>query len=222
MLVTFDLFSALLDSRRGGAAALATLAADRGWSVSGEDLYDAWDPLNKAAQGRAAREAGGWVPWEQTAREAMTQVCSELGVQTDPAEAVTALVDSLPRWPLWPDVAAGLTALAGEAKVGLLSNVDDDLFRRTAAAPLVDHDVALTSQRLGAAKPDPEIYHRAVDRHGPLVHVATSARDVRGALEAGITVVRLVRPGHRLDPEGPTPPWSATSVDEVRTLLPRL
>ena len=31
----------------------------------------------------------------------------------------------------------------------------------------------------------------------------TSARDVRGALEAGIDVIRLRRPGHRLDPSGP-------------------
>ena len=37
------------------------------------------------------------------------------------------------------------------------------------------------------------------------MHIAASARDVRGALEAGITTVRLTRPGHSLDAEGPKP-----------------
>ncbi len=40
---------------------------------------------------------------------------------------------------------------------------------------------------------------------GVQVHVPASARDVRGALEAGMDVVRVVRPGHRLDPAGPVP-----------------
>jgi FMN phosphatase YigB (HAD superfamily) len=37
------------------------------------------------------------------------------------------------------------------------------------------------------------------------VHVSASARDTRGALEAGLAVVRVQRPGHRLDPDGPRP-----------------
>jgi 2-haloacid dehalogenase len=51
------------------------------------------------------------------------------------------------------------------------------------------------------------------------VHVATSARDVRGALAAGIEVVRLRRPGHRLDPEGQTPQVQAADLFEVARLL---
>ncbi len=221
VLLTFDLFSALIDSRTGGSAGLAPLAVRHGWPVDGEQLYDAWDPRNKAAQGEAGRD-GGWVPWRTTARRAMADAYRALRVGGDPDEGVEALVASLPDWPLWPDVAGGLPMLAQHARIGLLSNVDDDLFALTAAAPLVDHDVALTSERLRAAKPHPEIYRRAVTEYGPLVHVATSARDVRGALEAGIPVVRLSRPGHDLDPEGPAPEWTAASVQDLPALLRRL
>ena len=49
--------------------------------------------------------------------------------------------------------------------------------------------------------------------------MATSARDVRGALEAGITVVRLRRPGHELDPAGPAPRDEASDVRGVAALL---
>jgi 2-haloacid dehalogenase len=49
--------------------------------------------------------------------------------------------------------------------------------------------------------------------------VATSARDVRGALAAGIDVIRLRRPGHVLDPEGGTPQREAQDLSEVARLL---
>jgi 2-haloacid dehalogenase len=98
--------------------------------------------------------------------------------------------------------------------------VDDDVFARTKVATLVDDDDVLTSERLQAYKPGPEIYRRAVERAGgALVHVATSARDVRGALEAGIDVIHLRRPGHAVDPSGPRPRRQATDLAELSALL---
>ena len=102
----------------------------------------------------------------------------------------------------------------------MLSNVDDAVFARPRVAPLVADADVLTSERLHAYKPGPEIYLRARERAGGrLVHVATSARDVRGALAAGIDVIRLRRPGHRLDPEGATPLVEAADLRQVARLL---
>jgi len=213
--VTFDLFSALIDSRTGGSAAFERLWRDRGWSVTGMQLYDRWDPLNKAAQ----RDCPAWVPWRLPATTALDSAYAELGLDGDAAVDVEELAESMSDWPLWPDVAAGLPRVAAHHRVGLLSNVDDELFARTAAAALVDPEVALTSQRLRAYKPHPEIYLRAREALGELVHVATSARDVRGALEAGIPTVRLRRPGHELDPEGPRPAYEVGSMHELRGVL---
>jgi 2-haloacid dehalogenase len=94
--------------------------------------------------------------------------------------------------------------------------VDDALFAQTRVAALVADEAVLTSERLRAYKPAPAIYRRARERAGNrLVHVATSARDVRGALEAGLPVVRLRRPGHAPDPAGPTPRWDVGRVDDL-------
>ncbi|MGH8968443.1 MAG: HAD family hydrolase [Actinomycetes bacterium] len=216
--VTFDLFSALIDSRTGGSAAFRRLARGRGWPVTGQQLYDSWDPNNKAAQ----RDCSTWVPWREPATTALSRAYDELGLDGDAAADVEVLVDSMSGWPLWPDVAAGLSRVAVHHRVGLLSNVDDELFARTAAAPLVDPEVALTSQRLRAYKPHPEIYLRALEAFGPVVHVATSARDVRGALEAGIPVVRLRRPGHELDPGGPRPAYEVGTLDDLPGALAHL
>lgn len=229
LVVTFDLFSALLDSRTGGAAVLGQLAAERGWPVDGERLYDLWDVRNKQEQAACAT----WVPYRDLAGRALASAYAAAGVHgADPVADLEVVLASLPEWPLWPDVAHVLPGLADRARIGLLSNVDDELFRRTAAAAFVDPALALTSERLRAYKPHGAIYRAARqaaqaqvrDQSGELtrvVHVATSGRDVRGALEAGLPVVRLRRPGHRLDPQSPRPPFEAAGLQDLPPLLAR-
>lgn len=216
-VLTFDLFSALVDSRSGGSGALASLADRRGWPVSGTELYDRWDARFKAAQ----RDCRQWVPFAELARAALAAAYAELGLEqdADPDADADELLGSVGEWPLWPDVTEGLAALRGSYRLGLLSNVDDDVFARTAVAPLVDDDLVLTSQRLQAYKPDPRIYLRAQQRVPGMVHVATSARDVRGATEAGIPFVRLRRPGHTLGHEVPPPRHEAGDMTELAEVL---
>ena len=221
-LVTFDLFSALIDSRSGGSAVLGRLAAERGWAVDGEQLYDEWDRRNKASQ----RDEPEWIPFAEHCRRALAAAYADLGLDGDAAgmaaEDAALLNRSVAEWPLWPDVAEQLPELGRRHRVGVLSNVDDAIFARTQVAPLVDDSAVLTSERLRAYKPAPALYLRARERAaGELTHVATSARDVRGALEAGLAVVRLRRPGHELDPAGPAPRDEASDIRGVGALLDR-
>lgn len=221
MIVSFDLFSALTDSRTGGSALFADLAGRHGWELTGTDLYDRWDGHNKALQ-RTARPP---VTFADLSREALVRAYDDLGLDPRTLDAdFRELQESVAGWPLWPDVAEGVAAVAAEHRVGILSNVDDALARTTRAAGLVDPELLLTSQRLGAYKPDAAIYRRAAEAVAPerLVHIAASARDVRGALEAGLATVRLVRTGHTVDAGGPRPPHEvqvATDLPEVLRAL---
>jgi 2-haloalkanoic acid dehalogenase type II len=217
VLVTFDLFSALLDSRAGASAFLGALAAERGWPAPGAEVYDDWDRRNKGLQ----RDVTGWRTFRQLSTEALTRTYAALTLAGDPDQDAAALLASVGRWPLWPDVAEGLPAVARAHDAGILSNVDDDIFARSQVAPLVDGQLVLTSERLRAYKPSPAIYQRAraAARDGRHVHVATSARDVAGSVAAGSDVIRLVRPGHVMPAGGPVPPHVVSSVGEVADLL---
>jgi 2-haloacid dehalogenase len=226
--VTFDLFSALIDARTGGSAALAAIAARHGWAVSGTDLYDEWDARNKAGQkDTPAGDGAPWVSFAEHSRRALAGACAARGLPTDDDAAAdtAALLATLPDWPLWPDVAAALPEVARAHRVGVLSNVDDDLYARTRVAPLVarlsDDAAVLTSQRLGAYKPAARLYRRAAEA-GVDVHVPASARDTRGALEAGLTVVRVRRPGHRVDPDGPRPQHEVADLSGLPGVLAAL
>lgn len=215
-IITFDIFSALIDSRSGGGAALDEVAARRSWPVSGTDVYTRWDAINKESQ----RTCRSWVTFRELSRSALAQTYRQLDLPGDAAADAEGLLASVADWPLWPDAAAGLARLAGHLTVGVLSNIDDDIFARTRVASLVDADHAYTSERLHAYKPAPLIYTEAARRAGDgFVHVAASARDVRGALEAGIPTIRLLRPGHRLDPDGPAPGHTASDMSQVLELV---
>lgn len=213
MNVTFDLFSALLDSRSGAAPVFEAIASREGWPVDGDELYAAWDRRHKALQARCRV----WRPITELGREALAEVLTERELGGDLAAAMTQLWDSLPDWPLWPDSEQGVRALAPSFGVGLLSNVDDALLARTRARTLpVAAELVVTSESVRAYKPSAAIYAAARSLAGPAhVHVASSARDVRGALEAGLDTVRLVRPGHTVDPAGPRPDVEVGGMAEL-------
>ncbi|GEP26747.1 haloacid dehalogenase [Cryobacterium levicorallinum] len=214
-VVTFDLFSALLDSRAGGAAVFGHLAEAAGWSPSGTEIYDTWDALNKTAQ----RDCRDWVPYVDLAASALARCYERLGIVGRPEHDWSVVLESMSDWPLWPDVAEVLPQLATRYRIGVLSNVDTAVFARTRAARFFEAEHVFTSERLGVYKPNPAIYDRAQQACSALVHVASSARDVRGALESGIPVIRLRRDGHQLDPAGPTPSREAASMADLQTLL---
>ncbi|MCY7399750.1 MAG: hypothetical protein LH477_02100, partial [Nocardioides sp.] len=116
MIVTFDLFSALTDTRTGASRVLATISGERGWGLSGKALYDAWDRHNKALQ----RDARPPTTFRDLSRAALAAAYGELGLEAELAPADRdRLHASIPEWPLWPDVADGVAAVARHARVGL-------------------------------------------------------------------------------------------------------
>ncbi|MFD2093508.1 HAD family hydrolase [Blastococcus deserti] len=215
--VTFDLFSTLIDSRTGGTAAFAQIAGERRWPVGAQPVYDEWDSRNKSSQ----KDTAGWRPFAEHSRRALADTYRVLGLGGDPDVDAGRLLDSMSEWPLWPDVPQALTRLRPGHRVGVLSNVDDAVFARTRVAPLVKTGDVLTSERLHAYKPHPAIYRRALAA-GVDVHVPASARDTRGALGAGMTVVRVRRPGHSVDPAGPQPSWEIDDLSGLPAILGRL
>jgi 2-haloacid dehalogenase len=214
-LVTFDLFSALIDSRHGGGTFLQSLADQRGWPPRGKELYDDWDARSKHAQAHARP----WVPFAQLAEQALRATYEHHALPGDAHADCAGLLASIADWPLWPDVESALAALDTHYRLGILSNVDDNILASSKVWPLIDPANALTSQRLACYKPDPCIYAIARDRFGVQLHVAASARDVRGAGEAKLRYVRIERPGHHVDPDGPPPTHTITDLRELAGYL---
>jgi FMN phosphatase YigB (HAD superfamily) len=174
------------------------------------------------AQQSAQRDCTQWRSYRELAGEALAAAYSELELAGNPATDIEVLLGSVGTWPLWPDVQTNVTALSQRYRLGLLSNVDDDIAALTRALPLVSPNLVFTSQGLRAYKPGRRIYTEATRLAGSLVHVATSGRDVAGALRAGVRVIRLLRPGHVLELGSPKPEVEITNLNALGQTLAQL
>jgi putative hydrolase of the HAD superfamily len=143
-------------------------------------------------------------------------VSAELGREVD----VDTLMGSI-RFRPYPDALPALEALRGRgAALVCVSNWDcslPDVLARCGLDGALDGVVA--SATAGARKPDPEIFHRALELAGcepeEAVHVGdTPAEDVTGARAAGIRAVHLDRDG-----DGGNGAPRITSLAEIEGLL---
>jgi len=142
-------------------------------------------------------------------RDVMATVLAELaaGEQVPlPADESDALGRSLPRWPVFDDVAPALTEARGRGwRLVALTNSDRDLIEASIEAIGVPFDGAIVASEIGSYKPAPghwlafrESYKPDEHRH---VHVAQSHyHDITPADELGIPSVWINRLGERGDP----------------------
>src|SRR5204862_7029263 len=107
-------------------------------------------------------------------------------------------------WELYPEVVSVLQQLQPQFSLGVLSNFDGRLrfiLHHLGIAPYFAH--VFISSELGADKPDPEIFRRALkvmhlDANETL-HVGDDPeRDWKAAAAAGLLVFRLDRPRNSL------------------------
>jgi putative hydrolase of the HAD superfamily len=131
-----------------------------------------------------------------------------LGVEGALDDITAALLDAL-RFAAFADVPAALTrARRAGHRVIVVSNWDVSLagvLERVGLAPLIDG--VISSAAVGARKPDPMIFTRALAlagaRAAECVHVGDSlAEDIAGARAAGIRAVLLDRGGDGGAPAG--------------------
>jgi FMN phosphatase YigB (HAD superfamily) len=104
---------------------------------------------------------------------------------------------SLPRWPAFPEVPTALEeARARGWKLGILSNIDQDLIEASIGQIGVSVDLVVAASEIGSYKPDPG-HWRAFEKHVgrlPDVHVAASVfHDVAPTHELGVPCIWINR-----------------------------
>jgi 2-haloalkanoic acid dehalogenase type II len=196
--LTFDCYGTLIDWRRGIVDAFREAAgADAGELPGGERL------LELHARHEAAVQAGPYRSYRQVLGETARRIAAELAVE----ELLTPfdfLADSLPRWPPFADTVPALARLrrAG-ARLGILSNVDDDLLAGTLERLGVEFDLLITAEQVRSYKPSPAHFESARRRIGDRawLHVAQSQfHDIAPAQRLGLPAVWINRLGEPAAP----------------------
>ena len=140
----------------------------------------------------------------------------------DPAPYVASLVE------YWRSPALHVEALEALARLDLpiccVSNADTEHIRSAIECHALAFDHLITSEDARCYKPEPAIFHRALDAvgaaPGEAVHVGDSLHsDVRGAENVGIDAVWICRNGRIHDIGTARPRHKISSLNELRDCL---
>ncbi len=194
-LITFDCYGTLVDWETG------ILVAMHGVLERHEVHASAGEILTAYARAEQAAESGDYVPYREVLRRTFTGMAKDLGFSPRPDE-VDTLADSIPYWSPFADTCAALRAMADRYRLGIISNVDDDMLVRTLAQLDVRFDVLVTASGAQAYKPSPAIFDAAYEAARPILqgdrrrwlHAGCSLyHDVLPARAQGIGAVHVMR-----------------------------
>ena len=163
-IVTFDCYGTLIDWERG----IANAFRDAGLELDRDGVLRAY------AEHEPAAEAPPFRPYRDVLGDTARRVARALG--WDAADS-SFLAESLPSWTPFPDTNAALARLRGAGyRLGILSNVDDDLLAATRRHLSVDFDLVITAQQVRSYKPGHAHFVAARSAIGgaPWLHAAES------------------------------------------------
>jgi 2-haloacid dehalogenase len=213
-ILTFDCYGTLVDWEQGLADGLETILRPHGVEATRERL------LARFAHYEERAEAGEYITYRELLATVADSIAAEDGVTLSSRER-GHLADSLPEWPVFTDTVPALEKLAGRYRLGILSNIDDDLFAATARRLVVRFDPVVTAQQIGSYKPAQRNFDVLLERVGVvparLLHVAQSLfHDIAPASALGLRTVWVDR--RRGQPGGATPHGDAVPDCRVASL----
>ncbi|MCS6842230.1 MAG: HAD-IA family hydrolase [Roseiflexus sp.] len=201
-VITFDCYGTLIDWDAGIRSGFAAAAQRAGVTVDLDAALAAYHAIEPQV------EASEYRPYRQVLAETAQRAAATLGwpMDDDTAQFFAA---TLPQWPPFADTNPALEQLyAAGYRLGILSNVDDDLLAATIRHFTAPIDLIVTAQQVGSYKPNIGHFVAARERIGGLrwLHVAQSHfHDVVPAARMGLPVVWVNRKREPLPPDGPAP-----------------
>ena len=213
-VITFDCYGTLIDWERGIADAFADAAVEDGVRLDANAVLHAYALVEPEVE-------RGYRPYREVLQESASRVAQMLGWRV-PYERCSFLPLSLPRWKPFPDTNAALERLASAGcRLGILSNVDDDLIAATRKHFSVEFDLVITAQQVRSYKPAPAHFLTARDRIGSTrwLHAAQSNyHDVVPCNALGIPTAWINRKGEKALPGG-TPTHELSDLAEFASLI---
>lgn len=191
--LSFDCYGTLVDWESGIRDTVSNVLTLHGIHSSTPEILAMFSEIEPEVQARP-----GYLRYRDVLHEVMQSIGTKLNLAFSDDE-LDSLAESLPNWPIFPDVAGALQTLKERYKLAVISNVDDDLFASTAKALNVDFDLVVTAQQAQSYKPNLRNFHAAstrmkVDKQNWL-HVAESLyHDISPANQLGIKSVWMNRP----------------------------
>jgi 2-haloacid dehalogenase len=189
-MITFDCYGTLIDWETGILAALRQALPEYA-RITDSQLLEMY------AESEARLESGPYLAYRDVLARVVEEIGRRLGTRLSAADC-RSFAESIQGWLPFPDTVAGLKALGQKYKLGIISNVDDDLFAATQKHLQVPFDLVVTAQQVRSYKPSLGNFHEAMKRSGvkkeELLHAAESLyHDIAPANTLGLANVWVNR-----------------------------
>jgi len=146
-VITFDCYGTLIDWETGISKAFLNAAAADRLTLAPDAVLHAYAKIEHQVENE------GYRPYRDILRHTAARVAKSLGWQLPPQRA-DFLVESLPSWRPFADTNPALERLvAAGCRLGILSNIDDDLLAQTRKHFTVPFDIVVTAQQVRSYKP---------------------------------------------------------------------
>ncbi len=190
--LSFDCYGTLIDWETGICRAVSGVLDSCGIKVSDKEILALFSKFEPTVQ-----QSCRYLEYRVVLDRVMVAIGREFKAELDGSDA-SSLADSLPDWPVFPEVVDVLSWLKSRHRLAVISNVDDDLFALTAQKIGVEFDAVITAQQVGSYKPDLRNFAVAAERMGVekrgWLHVAESLyHDIAPANRLGIASVWVNR-----------------------------
>ena len=193
-VVTFDCYGTLIDWEAGIHGAFRSLLERTGGArnVDVSRLFELYEEEEKRVESEEYRS------YREVLTETTRRVASKTGLKILERDA-GFLAEDLPSWKPFEETNPALRKLSTNCKLGILSNVDEDLLAGTLKHLSVPFDLIVTAQQVRSYKPGKAHFERArkiIGGESTWVHVAGSLyHDVEPAVRLGVPVVWVNRKG---------------------------
>ncbi|HEX7284902.1 MAG TPA: haloacid dehalogenase type II [Candidatus Angelobacter sp.] len=214
-LVTFDCYGTLIDWETGMLRSLRPLFSNHGHRASDLQLLELYGEVE------AEVESGAYIEYRQVLGRTVQEMGRRLNRQVS-REQGQQFAQSLTEWEPFPDTVPALNRLARRFKLGIISNVDDDLFAATQKKLQTPFELIVTAQQVKSYKPSLRNFQEALRRCGlkteEVLHAGQSVyHDIVPASFLGIANVWVNRPSLRPG-SGAAKPAQAQPSAEVKNL----
>ena len=197
-IITFDCYGTLVDWDEGIAGAFESYAKVNGFPFDRDAILATYHLEEPKVQAERFR------PYREILQITAERVAEAAGWEL-PAGAASFLPESFCRWVPFPDTNAALGSLVhAGVRLGILSNVDDDLLQITMQHFTVDFDIVVTALQVESYKPSAGHFDVARKRigDGRWLHAAQSLfHDIAPATRLGIPSAWI----NRKNEDQPTP-----------------
>lgn len=205
-LLSFDVYGTLIDWERGALTALEPSIKKSSTAASNPNLdsKNIMKVLHKVES--QVEKENPTLRYSAALTVVHPILCKELGLEEPTKEESENFGNSVGDWPGFPDTVEALQRLSKVYKLVVLSNVDNDSFKKGNAYGLqgFKFDAVYTAENIGSYKPDHANFEYmlkhvkeefGVEKHEVLQTAQSQYHDHHPAKEMGIRSSWIYRPG---------------------------